>query len=105
MAKRVIFTVTTPLGERVVLTRDRWRELVRFKHPALDGRESDVRDCLRDPERVRASGHDATAHLYYRPTDTGYVCVVVGKDDSDNRFVVTAYFTAKLKQGTDLWTK
>lgn len=35
MAKRVIFAETTPLGHQVVLKRDRWREIVRFKHPAL----------------------------------------------------------------------
>ena len=37
MAKRQRFAVTTPLGHRVVLTRDRWREIVRYKHAALAG--------------------------------------------------------------------
>ncbi len=27
-AKRFLFDVVTPLGDRVVLTRDRWREIV-----------------------------------------------------------------------------
>jgi hypothetical protein len=27
--------VDTPLGYRVVLSRDRWYEIVRFKHPAV----------------------------------------------------------------------
>jgi hypothetical protein len=59
MAKaRSIFVETTPLGYTVALTRDRWREIVRFKHPALAGHEAAVRDCVRDPEVIRSSSRD-----------------------------------------------
>src|SRR3954470_4550490 len=79
MAKaRRVFVETTPLAYRVVLTRDRWREIVRFKHPALAGHEADVRDCVRDPEVIRASAKDPNVHLYYRPFQSGFVCTVVG---------------------------
>jgi hypothetical protein len=103
--QRLVFVETTPLGHRVSLTRDRWREIVRFKHPALAEHEADVRDCVRDPDLVRASAKDPDVHLYYRPTPRGYVCVVVGGDDPTARFVITAYFTRAIKQGSDLWTK
>ena len=53
MAKRQVFTVTTPLGYRVRLSRDRWREIVRYKHPALDGCANLVRGCLEHPTIVR----------------------------------------------------
>jgi len=62
MSKRVLFSVKTPLGYRVSLTRDRWRQIVRFKHPALAGHEKDVRQCLHDPLVVRASAKDADVH-------------------------------------------
>jgi hypothetical protein len=103
--KRRVFTARTPLGHQVVLTRDRWREIVRFKHPALAGQERAVRDCLRDPEVIRASAKDAGVHLYYRRFEERHVCVVVGGDDPNGRLVVTAYFTASIKKGADLWTK
>jgi hypothetical protein len=105
MARRLLFTVTTPLGYRVALARNRWREIVRFKHPALAGQEQQVRLCLEDPDQVRASAKDPDVHLYYRATDRGHVCAVVGGTDPDERFVVTAYFTQNIKQGTVLWTK
>jgi hypothetical protein len=105
MARRVIFAETTPLGQRVVLTRDRWREIVRFKHPALAGHEAEVRECLRDPEVIRQSAKDPDVHLYYRLTPAGYLCVVVGGDEPQARFVITAYFTKLLKKGLALWTK
>jgi hypothetical protein len=105
VARRQLFAVTTPLGHRVVLTRNRWREIVRFKHPALAGHEGEVRECLRDPEVIRASAKDPDIHLYYRGAEIGYICVVVAGDDPSERFVVTAYYTQALKQGNTLWTK
>jgi hypothetical protein len=105
MAKKVLFTASTPLGHRVELTHDRWREIIRFKHPALKGRHADVRDCLSDPDVIRTSTKDPDVHLYYRLLSTGYVCVVVGGDDPQARFVITAYFTMQLKKGQELWTK
>jgi hypothetical protein len=96
---------TTPLGHHVVLTRDRWREIIRFKHPALAGHEEEVRNCLRDPGVIRASAHDPDVHLYYRRTGRGFLCIVVGGADFNQRFIITAYLTKNLKEGQDLWTK
>ncbi len=105
MAKRLIFSEVTPLSYRVILTRDRWREIVRFKHPALAGHEGDVRQCVADPDVIRESAKDPNVHLYYRIFSFGFVCAVVAGDLSEDRFVVTAYFTKSLKKGTDLWKK
>src|SRR5436305_992968 len=106
MAKmRLVFAETTPLGHRVVLTRDRWREITRYKHPALAGHEADVRECVRDPEVVRASDKDPDVQMYYRAGPTRFVCVVVGGDNPTARFVITAYFTRAIKRGNELWTR
>jgi hypothetical protein len=105
MGRRIVFSANTPLGYRVVLTRNRWREIVRFKHPALSGHEDEVRRCLEDPEVIRASAKDADVHLYYATVERGHLCAVVGAGDSAERFVVTAYFTTTIKRGDVLWTK
>ncbi len=102
---RILFTEVTPVGHRVTLTRDRWKEIVRYKHPALAKRVHEVRACLRDPEVIRESAKDSDVHLYYRTVERGFVCVVVGGPIPDRRFVITAYFTKELKKGTDLWTR
>jgi hypothetical protein len=62
MAKRTILDVTTPLRYRVVLTRDRWREIVRFKHPAVAKYEDRIRKCLQEPDVIRASAKDSGVH-------------------------------------------
>jgi hypothetical protein len=105
MARRIRFTVTSPLGYEIVLSRNRWREIVRFKHPVLAGMEQEVKQCLSDPEVIRASATDPEVHLYYRVTERGYLCAVVGGDEPEERFRVTAYLTKKLKKGDELWTK
>lgn len=105
MPKRLLFSQQTPLGHQVVLSRDRWREIVRFKHPSMTGHEAEVRECLRDPELVRENLKDPGVHLYYRASGRAYVCVVTGGDATGDRFVVTAYFTKNIKKGTELWTR
>ncbi len=104
MARRRLFTVETPLSYRVTLTRDRWREIVRFKHPALAGHERDVEGCLRAPQVIRESVKDASVHLYYAKSSRGYLCVVVAPSNGRDRFIVTAYFTNEIKKGRELWT-
>src|SRR6516225_5997851 len=101
MRRRLLFAVDSPLGYRAVLTRNKWREIVRFKHPALDGKQVLVRSCLRDPEVIRTSSKDPAVHLFYRTEERQYLCVVVAGDDPSERFVVTAYFTPSIKKGRE----
>ena len=63
MAQRLLFAEQTPLGYRVVVTRNRWREIVRYKHPRMAGQESLVRASLRDPDVVRESVKDPKVHM------------------------------------------
>lgn len=105
MAKRKVFAVTTPLGYRVSLFRDRWRTITSFKHPALTGCEKEVRNCLQNPAIVRESAKDADVHLYYHKHDNVFLCVVTAPSDGDDHFVVTAYFTKNIKEGPELWKK
>jgi hypothetical protein len=103
MPPRRIFTVRTPLGYRVFLSRDRWLQIIQFKHPALAGHERNVRACLETPSLIRESAKEPDVHLYYVSTDRGYLCVVTAPADNAARFVVTAYFTKNIKPGTELW--
>jgi hypothetical protein len=103
MASRRIFTVQTPLGDQVILTRDRWRQIIRFKHPAMAGHETQVRECLRSPSIVRESASDPDVHLYYAPSDEVFLCVVTAPAGESERFIVICYFTNNIKHGTERW--
>jgi hypothetical protein len=100
-----MFTVTTPLGDHVSLSRDRWRQIIRFKHPALKEREQQIRECLEKPTLIRESAKERDVHLHYARTDNSFLCVVTAPADGGDRFVVTAYYTRNIKHGTELWKK
>ncbi len=104
MTRRRLFELTSPLGYRVFLSRDRWREITRYKHPALAGKERLIRECLESPSRVRESSKSPDVHLYYRPHGVVHVCAVVTSARSGAWFVVTAYLTRNIKEGRELWT-
>jgi hypothetical protein len=105
MARRPLFRALSPLGYWVVLTRDRWREIIRFKHPALAKNEKAVQECIAQPEVVRESVKDPSVHLYYTVAKRGHLCVVVAPGDDPEYFVVTAYFCKEIKKGRELWTR
>lgn len=105
MTAKKLFAVTSPLGYRVVLTRNRWREIIRYKHPAMSGREAELRECVEQPDTIRESLKDSDIHLYYKQQEKGYLCAVVGRDESRIGFIVTTYFTEKIKQGPELWIR
>jgi hypothetical protein len=105
MAKRILVKVQTPLGYEVVLTRDRWREIVRFKHPAVTSHQHAVRECLENPEVIRASAKERAVHLYFLQIGRNYLCVVAAPQIPDRYFVVTIYLTKSIKPGDELWTR
>jgi hypothetical protein len=105
LARRLLFQVQSPLGDAIVLTRDRWRQIIRFKHPSLEGHEQEVRECVRRPDLIRESTKDPNVHLYYVTATRGFLCVAVAPIEHGGRFVVTAYFTRNIKPGNQLWKK
>jgi phage-Barnase-EndoU-ColicinE5/D-RelE like nuclease2 len=94
-------------GLTIRLTDERLAHIV--EHIEMADRENAIEETLAQPERVIESLSDSQARLYYRfyvGTRVGdkYVCVVV-KVDGDDAFVLTAYFTNKVKRGTQIWPK
>jgi len=69
--------------------------------------ESYVEETLLKPQIVVRSNRDEEAALYYRyyfGTKIGdkWICIVV-KDDDEEPFGLTAYFTTKIKKGEIVW--
>ena len=71
MAEDLLFDVETPLGFRVRTTREWWQVIVTVKHPAMLGREDDVREALEWPEQVRRSRSDADVFCFIGPSGQG----------------------------------
>jgi hypothetical protein len=70
------------------------------------GQISKIKKTLAEPEIIRRSRKDLDVYLYYRrykrsPVSDKYLLVVVKMAASP--FVITAFFTDKLKPGETLW--
>ena len=94
-------------GRPVRLTDERWRHIE--EHPEMARMQEAVAETLLDPEVVIRSASDPLSRLYYRfyhRTIVGgkHLCVVV-KVRQDDAFVVTAYLTDGVKEGTVLWPR
>ena len=94
-------------GSSISLTDDRRAHLL--EHPEMRGQEDKLTETLLEPDVVIQSQSDNTVrlfHRFYRRLAIGdkYLCVVVKYMEGDV-FIITAYFTDKVKRGEALWKK
>ena len=94
-------------GNSVSLTEERRAHLL--EHPEMQGQEDKLAETLLEPEVVIQSQSDDAVRLFHRfyrrlAIEDKYLCVVV-KYMEDSVFIITAYFTDKVKRGEVLWKK
>ncbi len=104
MASTNRFAVVCVLGKRVSVTENYWHKIITIKHPSMAGRDAEVQQTLTDADEVRESRSDPLVRLYYRRYGSLHLCVVV-KHLNGSGFIVTTYFTDRIKEGIGLWTK
>jgi hypothetical protein len=74
-----------------------------LKHPVMSGRDSDVRATLEAPDEVRQSRTDPAVLLFYKVDKPNrWTCAVVKRRTGD-AFLITAYPTDAIKEGTRIW--
>ena len=101
----LLFEALTPLGFTVRVTRGRWHLITTAKHPAMLGREEMVKMTLEHPEQIRESRSDPQVLLFYHAEGASrWVCAVAKRAD-DQGFLITAYPTDAIKEGTPIWPK
>lgn len=101
----LLFEVQTPLGFRIRIASARWNLITSVKHPAMLGRELEVKDALEVPDEVRQSRSNETVLLFYKSVAVRRgVCAVVKRLD-DEGFLITAYPTDAIKEGAKIWPK
>ena len=101
----LLFDVLTPLGFRVRVTRERWNLITTAKHPVMAGREDIVKATLESPEQIRQSRSDSEVLLFYRAEGSSRWVCAVAKRAADQGFLITAYPTDAIKEGTQVWPK
>ena len=104
-APELLFEALTPLGVRVRVTHERWRLITTLKHPIMMGREDIVKATLENPEQIRQSRSDLQVLLFYRGEGSNRWVCAVAKRTNDDGFLITAYPTDAIKEGTRIWPK
>jgi hypothetical protein len=95
------------LGKVVSLSSDRWQHVL--SHPELKNQRTRIKETLAAPDEIRASAQNPEIWLFYRlypktPVTTKYMLVVV-KVSNEEGFIVTAFYTDKVKKGDIIWKK
>lgn len=104
MDNAVAFTVATPLGFTVSVSKSYWELIVTVKHPNMRSREVEVQQALQMPEQIRRSRHDGDVYLFYLVERVGrWICAVARRLNGDG-FLVTAYVTDAIKEGDLIWS-
>lgn len=73
----IYFEVISFLNKKIRTTKSHWELITKVKHPEIDGKEEEVKACLRNPIEVRKSSDDPNVLLYYKEEGKYFLSVVV----------------------------
>jgi hypothetical protein len=95
-------------GRQIRLTDERQNHF-ELDHPEMSEQIYKISETLQFPDIIIMSKTDPEVELFYRhykstPVTEKFLCVAV-KVKSDDIFILTAYFTDKIKRGIIIWEK
>ncbi len=70
------FEVKTQSGKIIRTTQSHWELISKLKHPEIEGKEAEVKQCLSNPIEIRKNSEDNDVYLYYHPYGKYFICVV-----------------------------
>ncbi|KPV64118.1 MAG: hypothetical protein AOA66_0432 [Candidatus Bathyarchaeota archaeon BA2] len=103
---KTIFEVVAKFGKKVRLTEGKCDHVCK-SHPEVTGEIGKMKETLVSPQMIRRSLYDEKVWLFYRffedtPVTEKYL-MVAARILNDEGFVVTSYFTDKVKMGEENW--
>lgn len=101
--KDTIFTDI--FGNKIRLTNERKMHIL--EHKEMINQLELIEDTLKLPEKIVESKYEKEVRLYYKfysntPITKKYLIVIV-RLTSDDNFILTSFFTDKIKKGRILW--
>jgi len=102
-----VFEVSAYDRRRIRLTQAQWLHMA-FFHPEVEAERARIRKTLENPEIV-VEGATRNTQICYRffkrtPVTSKYLAVVI-KVLNQEGFIITAYFTERVRRGKVLWKK
>ena len=80
-----------------------------LERPEMLNQEGKIKETLSNPELIKGSVSDENVVIYYRhytttPVTSKYLAVIVKLEATEN-FIISAYFTNRIKKGELVWEK
>lgn len=93
-------------GRKIRLTDERYKHIIE-KHPEIKDQEEKIKETLRKPELVKKSVYSNDVLIFYKyykqtPVTEKYLTVGIKLLNGEG-FVVTVYFTDRIKEGEIIW--
>ncbi len=95
------------LGRSIRLTDNRWEHIL--TRAEMSEQKEKIRETLLAPDRIKKSKHEPEVLLYYKlyeqtPVTKKYLLVAVRVENGEG-FILTSFFTDKIKAGESLWER
>ena len=81
-------------GLPIRLTTERWTHIIE-EHPELENKDFEVLHTIEQPEKIYEGNNGEL--LAVREIEPGKFIVVVYKEDSPDGFVITAFYTRRIR--------
>ena len=93
--------------KKIILTEENKNHIL--NRPELLNQEDKIKEALISPELIKKSVSDDKVVIYYKhyqktPVTSKYMAVIVNITAMEN-FIISAYFTDRIKKGDLLWKK
>lgn len=101
------FETTDLFGNKIILSKENYEHIL--LRPEMGGQEERIKETLKSPDVIKFSKYDKQKWLYYRfydrtPVSKKYLLVIV-KMLPKEKFIVTSFYTDKIKAGEIVWQK
>ncbi len=103
----IVFRILSKMGKVVSFNEDRWRHVL--EHPEMKNQLDRIKETVVNPDEVRESVYNPSVLLFYKlyegtPVTEKHLLVVI-KTLNREGFIVTAFFTDRVKKGGLVWKK
>lgn len=96
--------ITCKLGKLITVTKERWLLITQVKHRELVEKEREIKKTLQDPDEIRLSKKDKSVYLYYKKFNKLSLAAVI-KHNNRTGFLITGYFTDRIKEGKPIFKR
>lgn len=102
--KNGICYIESVLKSKIKILKRGWDNIAKIKHPELNGKLTELIKTLQESKEIWQSKSDKQVKLYYLKIKKKYFCVIC-KHYNNHGFLITAYYTYKIKGNKKIWPK